>query len=87
MEDFADFLSRRNLWSLGTFGRGPRQLTLVRHIESELNEIRETPYDLMEWVDVILLALDGAHRTGHSADEIIEAIYAKQEINRNRKWE
>jgi len=85
-KDLVQWLERKNQWSIETFGTAQRWEGVLRHIESELEEIRETPNDLMEWVDVILLALDGAYRSGHTAEEIVEAIYTKQEINMSRKW-
>lgn len=86
MDDFFDFLIARNKWSLKTFGEGQRTEGICRHIESELDEIRETPNDLMEWVDVILLALDGAFRAGHSPYKVLSAIYKKHQINTERNW-
>jgi hypothetical protein len=41
---------------------------------------------LSEWVDVILLALDGAWRSGASPEQIAFAIAAKQIKNESRKW-
>jgi len=86
MFEFIDFLIARNAWSLKTFGEGQRTGGICKHIESELNEIRETPNDLMEWVDVILLALDGAFRAGHSPYKVMTAIYKKHQINTERNW-
>ena len=81
-----EIIQRQKDWSLATFGEGKRTEGLCRHIESELQEIRVAPDDLMEWIDVIILALDGAWRSGHSPVEIINALIQKQAVNFNRKF-
>ncbi len=73
-------------WNLRTFGPGERLSGTVKHIKKELKEIEKEPHDLIEWVDVILLAMNGAFRHGHSGQDIIEAIHKKVEINKNRVW-
>jgi hypothetical protein len=59
---------------------------ITDHIRKELLEIEAEPYDLAEWVDVIVLAFDGAWRAGWEPREIIEAIKAKQKKNEERVW-
>jgi hypothetical protein len=39
-----------------------------------------------EWIDVVILALDGAWRSGATPDQIIEALVAKQAKNETRTW-
>jgi hypothetical protein len=41
---------------------------------------------LAEWIDVAILAFDGAWRTGASPEEIVAALVAKQAKNEARKW-
>ena len=84
--DFIQWIEDKNKWSLVTFGEGQRPEGVIKHIESELQEIRDAPNDIMEWVDVILLAIDGAFRAGFSAKEIVSAMIRKQEINKTRVW-
>ena len=86
MDALVEFLTNKNKWSLETFGEGQRAEGICKHIESELEEIRETPEDLMEWIDVILLAFDGAFRAGYDAQEVVDALVEKQFINTKRKW-
>lgn len=83
---FRDYINRHIQWSVSTFGKGRRTEGLCKHITKELEEIRQSPDDLMEWIDVIILALDGAWRTGHNTLEIINALIQKQAINFDRKW-
>lgn len=79
-------LYRQRDWSLSTFGPGHRAEGLCDHIRKELAEVAAAPNDLNEWVDVAILALDGAWRAGFSPEEIARAIEAKQTKNEARKW-
>ena len=64
---FPHFLNSKILWSWKTFGPGARAEGICKHIEKELLEVRAKPDDLSEWVDIILLATDGALRAGSVA--------------------
>ena len=81
-----DYLRRHIEWSKETFGIGRRTLGVTEHIRSELLEIQQEPDELEEWCDVIILALDGAWRTGHTPDEIVDALERKQQKNFEREW-
>ena len=59
---------------------------MIAHIRKELIEIEAEPTDVTEWIDVAILALDGAWRSGHSPQEVTEALLAKLERNRLREW-
>lgn len=82
----ADHLAHQREWSTQTFGPGSRTLGVLDHIRKELAEIEADPTDLAEWVDVIILAFDGAWRAGWEPQQIIDAIKAKQAKNEARKW-
>lgn len=82
----AAHLLRQREWSLATFGPGPRLHGLLDHIRKELLEIEADPTDISEWVDVVILALDGAWRAGAAPQQIIDAIVAKQAKNESRRW-
>lgn len=80
-------LIRQIDWSLRTFGPGTRTTGVIDHIRKELIEVEESGgTDLEEWADVIILACDGAWRSGHTAEEIAKAIVAKQKKNEGRQW-
>lgn len=81
-----DHLKRQMAFSKKTFGPGTRASGIVDHIRKELTEIEADPGDLEEWVDVILLALDGAWRTGATPEQVATAIDAKMTKNENRTW-
>lgn len=84
--DLIKYIQAQEAWSKKTFGEGKRTVGVVKHIGKELKEIEAHPDDLMEWVDVIILAMDGAWRAGYSSDQIVEALVNKQQINFLREW-
>ena len=79
-------LQRQREFSERTFGPGCRTQGVLDHIRKELKEIERNPTDLDEWVDVIILACDGAWRAGYSPEEIATALSAKLEKNEKREW-
>ncbi|MBH9024678.1 DUF550 domain-containing protein [Pseudomonas aeruginosa] len=83
---FEQHLHRQREFSERTFGPGSRAAGVIDHIRKELREIEEAPGDLAEWIDVVILALDGAWRTGATPAQIIDALVAKQTKNEARTW-
>jgi hypothetical protein len=59
---------------------------VIDHIRKELKEIEADPSDVFEWIDVILLACDGAYREGHEPEAIVAALAAKLALNERRSW-
>jgi hypothetical protein len=84
--DMLQHLARQRAFSERTFGPGMRTKGVIQHIRKELVEIEQAPGDLSEWIDVAILALDGAWRTGATPEQIIEALVAKQTKNEGRNW-
>ncbi|PZU83957.1 MAG: hypothetical protein DI527_23405 [Chelatococcus sp.] len=84
--DLVAHLARQRDFSIETFGPGPRTKGVIDHIRKELTEIEADPSDIEEWVDVIILAFDGAWRAGWEPHKIVEAIVAKQAKNEARQW-
>lgn len=82
----AEHLAHQREWSREMFGPGARLLGVLDHIRKELAEIEADPTDLGEWVDVLILAFDGAWRAGWEPQQIIDAIKAKQSRNEARTW-
>src|SRR5688572_13137595 len=80
------YLDRQIAFSEKTFGPGSRTKGVIDHIRKELDEIEADPSDLSEWIDVVILAFDGAWRSGHSARAIITALKEKQLKNEGRTW-
>lgn len=84
--DFEAHLARQAAFSAVTFGPGARTEGICDHIRKELVEVAAAPGDLKEWIDVAILALDGAWRCGATPAQIIEALVAKQSKNEGRAW-
>ena len=58
-------LARQAEWSAATFGPGSREKGVTDHIRKELVEVADatSPAEKQkEWIDVVILALDGAWR-------------------------
>lgn len=79
-------LREQRRFSLDVFGPGQRVEGLIEHITKELDEIRRDPADLAEYVDVMILAVDGALRQGHSPAAILNAYHEKLSVNYRRRW-
>lgn len=88
--DLVAHLRRQIAFSQRTFGPGPRVAGVCDHIRKELIEVQDAAGDglptLTEWVDVIILGLDGAWRSGATPEQIAAAIAAKQAKNESRRW-
>lgn len=56
------------------------------HIRKELAEVEESGGSLAEWIDVVILALDGAWRSGATPEQIVSELVAKQTKNEGRRW-
>lgn len=88
--DLVAHLRRQIDFSARTFGPGDRTDGVCDHIRKELIEVQDDAGAglpvLSEWVDVIILALDGAWRSGATPEQIVAAIVAKQTKNEGRRW-
>jgi hypothetical protein len=84
--NLADHIDRQTRFSQATFGLGQNTGRLLTHIRKELAEIEAKPDDIYEWVDLIILAIDGATRMGFDGAAISQALQEKQSINESRQW-
>lgn len=84
--DLVRHLRAQHAFSQETFGPSARVDGIVQHIRDELVEVAASPNDLTEWVDVVLLAFDGALRQGFTATEIAAALGGKLAKNQARTW-
>lgn len=85
-ETLETYFARQIEWSRETFGPALRTRGVLDHITKELREINADPHDLSEWVDVIILAMDGFWRHGGKASDLFGALLAKQHKNMARTW-
>jgi hypothetical protein len=86
--DLIEHLHRQSAWSRRTFGppSPARQAGVLDHIAKELGEIAARPDDVEEWIDVVILAFDGAWRAGFTPEQIVRALADKQAKNEARQW-
>lgn len=94
-----EHLKRQIAFSAATFGPGERMLGVVDHIRKELDEIVSAAHAgerAAEWVDVVILGLDGLTRALRAedpempnsliADIAAALIVDKQDRNERRTW-
>lgn len=81
-----DYLCRQRVWSKETFGPGKRTGGICEHIRKELLEIQADPTDVVEWIDVMILAMDGYWRAGGDPAHLMGALRVKQMKNFARTW-
>ena len=90
-------LLRQMAFSHSTFGPGERTKGVIDHIKKELDEVESSDGSADEWVDVVILALDGltrrlAYCAGDRGDPQLIALNAwrmilsKQARNEGRVW-
>jgi hypothetical protein len=94
-------LTRAIVFSKATFGPGARTNGVLDHITKEIEEVRKGDGDPEEWVDLVILSLDGLTRellntgttnTGYNrtvndvASLACDMIMAKQHKNEMRTW-
>jgi hypothetical protein len=60
--DLVQHLLRQIAWSHATFGPGVRTEAVIDHIRKELQEVIDSGGESLEWIDVVILALDGLTR-------------------------
>ncbi len=83
---FKECIQWQKDWATKTFGEGDHALGLTEHIQKEIKEIKENPFDVEEWIDVIILAMEGAWRTGASVSEVSDVFKMKMRKNERRLW-
>lgn len=92
-----EHLLRQQAFSRATFGPGPRTKGVIDHIRKELVEVEQSEGSPEEWVDVVILALEGLTRSllfpGDSVRRAEEAVGLacrkiawKQSLNEARTW-
>jgi hypothetical protein len=91
-----NFMDRQIVFSMKAFGEGRRTRGIIAHIRKEIKEVLKAPNSPYEWIDIAILALDGAWRSvygGTSPDmarqvsELVAvALLEKQRKNVLRKW-
>lgn len=94
VDSFMEYLRRHIEWSEQAFGPEPRREGVLKHLEKEIEEVRKAKTAneaFLEWIDIIILGLDGAQRELKGEPDIkavliLEALFAKQALNKQREW-
>ena len=98
--DLKQHLMRQMAFSKATFGHGTRTAGVIDHIRKECQEVLDSGGSSDEWVDLVILSLDGltrqlsfcnegTHRIKTSeqiAKLACDMIVGKQDRNENRTW-
>ncbi len=95
--DLKQHLIRQMAFSHATFGPGERTDGVIDHIRKELVEVAKADGESSEWVDVVILALDGLTRRlaycngdrrdpAQVAETACNMIEGKQSRNEARDW-
>lgn len=82
----SNYMKAQREFSLVTFGPGLRTKGILDHIRKECEEVEQDPLDSREWIDIALLAFDGAWRSGLDPDDFLIYMYEKLEKNKKRNW-
>ena len=87
-ERIVDFWNNQAEWSRATFGsdqeRGPEGP--LKHLAKEVQECLDSPYDSMEYADMLFLIFDASRRSGITLEKLINDAEIKLSINKARKW-
>lgn len=95
--DLKHHLMRQMAFSHATYGPGVRTAGVIDHIKKELVEVEKGNGEAAEWVDVVILALDGLTRQlaycggdranpNTVAEIACNMIEGKQSRNESRNW-
>lgn len=99
--DLKQHLIRQMVWSRATFGPGARTEGVLDHISKEIEEVRGSGGSPDEWVDLVILTLDGLTRqiwnesktsvgglysAEYAASAACHMIVEKQSRNELRDW-
>jgi hypothetical protein len=91
--DFVKHVSRQIVFSKNTFGPARGVFGVIDHLKKEIAEVEASVVEgeqlddtLEEFIDIVILGLDGAWRLGFSAEQIAMALVKKQIKNEGRSW-
>lgn len=84
--DIRKLAAEQAKWADETFGshRDPRPT--LQHLQREVIEVMDSPYDAEEYADCFLLVMDAARRAGFDIEYLLQAATAKYIVNTNRTW-
>lgn len=87
--DLVKHIERQKRWSEMAFGpikSVDRTNGVLDHMTKEIEEVRKNPKDTEEWIDLMMLSIDGAWRNGATPEEIAYTLEMKLKKNMRREW-
>lgn len=75
-------------WRMTIFGpyNAKDYMRFFQHLHSEVSELEENPKDILEYADIMIMLIDLAYVNNFTMKDLIEALYAKMEINKKREY-
>jgi len=73
-------------WSKETFGENRPPSAPLNHLLKEVQEAIDSPQDIIEYADCLLLLLDASAKAGFDTNQLISASFLKLEICKEREW-
>ena len=72
-------------WSERTFPQRTNH-SILTHMRRELDEIEESPGNIEEWADVMLLLMHGLMEQGFYLKDLLQGVISKFSKNTELKW-
>lgn len=91
-EELQELMDAINQWANEVFGSDRSPMAPIHHLKKEAGELIEAHESNdhkaigLEFADCFILLLNGAAKYGLTAQEVIELIKYKMEVNKKRKW-
>lgn len=73
-------------WANKQFGGKRKPITTIKHLMKEVIELSESPYDIGEYADCLMLLIEAAGMIGITGELLIAQAYRELKINKKRKW-
>ena len=80
------FINDLSKWSDSAFGKERPFTAPLHHLKLEIDEVIESDGDPEEFADCFLLLLDSYRKTGGNTQKLMQQMYKKLEINKQREW-
>lgn len=86
MEELQELQDKVGKWADSQW-KGKETLDgMIRHLNEEVEHLKENPYDPEAYADVFILFMNIARKAGFDMNEVCLATEAKHTINLAREW-
>lgn len=83
---FGDLQQELARWHDDTFGTTDDPRPCIAHLDEEVHELYEAPFDKTEYADCLILLLNAAGIAGLDAESLLCEAEKKHEVNKTRQW-